>query len=127
MKRKTVIHQFDPQIYPVKLWVSITSDLSAIGERFLEFPSGDAMGADETGKMRAFTQLVSQKEDRKIGVIVVFKLRKYCVIETIAHEATHATRMIWGHLGEYSTGMEADAYLVGWVADCIDKARRGVE
>lgn len=125
--KNTIIHEFDPAILPVKLWVSITSDLSAVEERFIDFPSGDRMEVDRTEYFRAFTQKVSQKEDQKIGVIIVFKLRKDCVVSTIAHEATHAARIIWDHLGECSTGMEADAYLVGWICECIDKVRRGKE
>ena len=122
--KKAIIHQFDPQIYPVKLWVSITSNLSAIEERFVDFPSGDRMELGETEDFRAFTQKVAQKEDGVIGVIVVFKLRKYCVISTISHEATHVARLVWEHLREGETGMEADAYLVGWICECIDKVRR---
>lgn len=45
-------------------------------------------------------------------------------IATIAHESTHAARLIWEHMGEGCTGVEADAYLVGWIASCCDKALR---
>lgn len=123
MKQKVLIHQFDPVIYPFKLWVCITDNLSAISERFNEYPSGNEFEVTNTEKMLAFTQNVQQKSDGLVGSIIVFKKKKDCITRLIAHESTHAARMLWDHVGERESGMEADAYLVGWIADCIEKVR----
>jgi hypothetical protein len=120
---KVIIHQFDPVIYPFKLWVSITDDLTAISERFIDHKSGKELNTDNLDKTIAFTQNVEQKSDRLIGAIIVFGRKGYCSTKIIAHEATHAARMLWDHVGEDATGMEADAYLVGWIADCIEKVK----
>ena len=39
--------------------------------------------------------------------------------ETVAHEASHAGRMILNHIGETATTHECEAYLVGWIAGWI--------
>jgi len=120
---KTIIHQFDPVIYPFKLWVSITDDLNVISEKFIDHKSGKELSKDNPDKTIAFTQCVEQKSDYLIGAIIVFRRKGYCSTKIIAHEATHAARMIWDHVGEEATGMEADAYLVGWIAECIEKVK----
>ena len=123
MSQKTIIHQFDPVLYPFKLWVSITDDLETISERFIDHKSGKELSKDNPDKTMAFTQNVEQKSDCLIGAIIVFRRKGYCSMKIIAHEATHAARMLWDHVGEDCTGMEADAYLVGWIAECCEKVK----
>lgn len=123
MSEKVQIHQFDPVLYPFKLWIAITDDLKAISERFVDHPTGKEFGT-ESENMIAFTQNVQQKSDGLIGEIIVFKKRGDCSVKTIAHESTHAARLLWDHVGENATGMEADAYLVGWIAECCEKVKR---
>jgi len=125
MKKETKIYEFDPLIYPFKLWVAITDDLKSISERFDDYPSGSEFEYKDSDKMIAFTQNVQQKSDRYIGAIVVFKKKKDCITRIIAHESTHVARILWDHIGELETGMEADAYLVGWIAECIEKVKLG--
>lgn len=120
---KVKIHQFDPVIYPFKIWVSITDDLKAISEQFIDHESGKELNSNHPDFMIAFTQNVQQKSDRLIGAIIVFKKKKDCTTKIIAHESTHAARMLWDHVGELESGVEADAYLVGWIAECIEKVK----
>lgn len=119
--KKAIIHQFDPVIYPVRLWVTITENLEAIAERFDEHPSGKRFNVANASSMEAFVTQVTQKKDGYIGFIVVFQKRCYCSLKTASHESAHVARFMWNHLNEIDTGIEADAYLIGWVADCIDK------
>lgn len=37
---------------------------------------------------------------------------------TLAHEATHAMRWLFEHIGEHSPGTETQAYLVGHIVRC---------
>lgn len=122
-QKKVQIHQFDPVIYPFKLWVAITNDLKAISDEFNDYPSGNEFSFLRNDKLIAFTQNVERKSDRKIGAIIVFNKRSDCSVKLIAHESTHAARMLWEHVGEHSTGIEADAYLVGWIAKCCEKVK----
>jgi len=120
--KKTIIHQFDPVIYPVKLWVSITKDCKALSERF-KWKYDDADIDIDFDNTDAITGLVIQKEDNKIGVLIVFENKKFCNISNIAHEASHAVDDIWHRIGEKNVGHEANAYLMGWIAKCIYEAK----
>lgn len=116
------IHQFDPVIYPVKLWVAVTTDGEVIKERFhlinaenFEFNRHD---------YEAITFPVKQKAVPTYkGFLVVFTQKKCMTVKIMAHEATHVARMMWKHLGEDVTGEEADAYLVGWIASCMNEVK----
>lgn len=120
---KVEIHQFDPVIYPVKLWVAITEDVQYLSERFVAHPSGKPLNNEPADSLFAFTQMVESKENGFYGVMIIFGEVENVISKYIAHEATHAARKIWDHIGERTTGEEADAYLVGWIADCIEKVK----
>ena len=120
--KKTQIHQFDPVIYPFKLWVSVTDNLYPIADRFIK-PSGKSFDTDFVTHHLAFTDTVVEKETALWGVIAVFKNKRQITPGIMAHEATHAAREFWDRINENATGAEADAYLVEWIVDCIDKVR----
>ena len=123
MKKPAQIHQFDPVIYPVKLWISITDNLYPIADRFVKSSKKD-FDVKFASKFHAFTQTVVEKETSLWGVMMVFKSKKSITSGVMAHEATHAAREIWDRIGEHSTGIEADAYLVEWIVDCIDQVNK---
>ena len=118
------IHEFDPVIYPCKLWVAITTECRTLSERFEWKYDGTAIDIDFENT-DAITGLVRCKEDNRIGVLIVFENRKACTISNIAHEASHAVDDIWQRIGEKNVGHEANAYLIGWVAKCIEEVRKG--
>ena len=126
-KPKTIIHEFDPVVYPVKLWVTIAPDLDELSERFVYYPSGDKIETKEADIFVAFTYRVKNRQTGHLGILVSFVSKKYCTVKNLTHEATHAARDIWKHLGENETGTEADAYLVGWIAECIEKVKLNKE
>ena len=121
--KKAIIHQFDSVIYPIKLFVSITDNLSGIADKLEEYPSGKPFKTKGANKMEAFTQLVSEKESGYIGVLILFKSKTICSVKLIAHEASHASDKIWNHLGETHPGSGSNAYLVGWIAECCWKVK----
>ncbi|HEY5590677.1 MAG TPA: hypothetical protein VIK55_06625 [Paludibacter sp.] len=120
--KKAIIHEFDPVLYPFKIWVTITKNMEGIKERF-EYISGKEFNVSNTEMFNAFVELVVCKESRKVGCIISFESIKICTTKLMAHEATHAARELWDRIGEKETGWEADAYLVGWIADCIEKVK----
>jgi hypothetical protein len=122
IEKKVLIHQFDPVLYPVKIWITITKDMEGLKERF-EYPSGKEFNVSITEEFNAFTELVVCKQTRKVGCIISFESTKVCTTKIIAHEATHAARFLWNRIGEVDTGVEADAYLVGWIAECIEEVK----
>jgi hypothetical protein len=121
---KNRIYEFDPVIYPVKIWVSVTCYLRPISEQFVCYPSGDPLDSVFAEKMERFAQLVIQKETGMFGVLLVFRSKKVMSAGKIAHEAVHAARKIWGHISEGDIGWEADAYLVEWITKCADDVRK---
>lgn len=115
------IHEFDPQIYPCKLWVAITTECKTLSERFEWKYDGTEIDIDFENT-DAITGLVREKDGGKVGVLIVFENRKACTISNICHEASHAVDDIWHRIGEKNVGHEANAYLAGWIAECIEKA-----
>jgi len=120
--KKPIIHEFDPVIYPLKLWVASEFNVKAIQSLF-ETKEGKELNFEISNDVNAvtFNRTVVHKKTRDWGALVAINSEKDLGARTISHEATHATRFIWDHLNEDSPGIEADAYLVGWIADCIEK------
>jgi hypothetical protein len=125
--RKTIIHQFDPVIYPVKLWVTITREYNSLAERFEQGYNNDRLNVEFLENKEAVTYHVREKSSKLRGVLIVYNGLNYCSVRTIAHEASHACDFIWEYIGETRKGDEAKAYLMGWIAECIEKVKRNKE
>jgi hypothetical protein len=117
--KKVQFHEFDPVLYPVKLWVAITDSQEIVNDRFYAFPDDKMIDVDFE-RVNACSIMVRNKQTRKIGSLIVFSGNEDITTKLIAHEATHSARDIWNHIGEEHTGHEADAYLVGWIAECCE-------
>lgn len=122
MQKPVQVHQFDPVIYPVKLWVSFTKDLSPIADRFKQINNKE-FNSEFKDCLDAFTQPVIEKETGLYGIIVVFRDKKVST-SLMAHEAAHVNQLIWTRISEDTIGMEAEAYLVQWIVDCLDQVNR---
>src|SRR5574344_607570 len=123
MKKLMQIHQFDPVIYPVKLYVVKHPDENEINDKFYSI---DKLPINyrlyTAAEATTCKNIVGLKETNKYGVLITIYPGPIS-IGAIAHEATHAARVIWSWLTESNTGAEADAYFVGWISDCINKVR----
>lgn len=123
MKKPVQIHQFDPVIYPVKLWVIKYPTLEAIYNNFTIYDGKELnLNISEATLVSTYNKIIVKKDINKYGVLISIFGKINC--SHVAHEATHAARVIWDWLCEDSTGAEADAYLVGWIADCIDQVNK---
>ena len=123
MKKQIQIHQFDPVIYPVKLFVVKNSTPEVIHDNF-QLLNGNSLDTDRSigGYASTYKSIVENKHSSKFGVLI--RLFGKLEVSELAHEATHAAGVIWDWLGENNIGEEANAYLVQWVVDCLDQVNR---
>lgn len=119
------IYEFDPVIYPRKLWVIVTDKDNELEELF-------DMECDITGfanKNEAIVFPCSLKENGKKGVAVVFQKKKYMTIKNMAHESVHIASVIFLECGidmGFTDGLDEHyAYLIGWAASCCEKVKKG--
>lgn len=116
------IHEFDPQIYPRLLWVTYNCPTDVLREMFGEkaIDMSDDSNAETVNCLRT-------KPDVRGGVLIRFRNKSEMTIENIAHEAVHAALEIFDYVNARisSDNQEPFAYLVGWIADCCTKVKRG--
>lgn len=123
--KKTIIHEFDPQIYPRLLWVVKGGELEEI-RKTLEFPELD----EDQGNGGAVTVSAYDNTNKRGGFLVWFpKASEMKNLDWIAHEATHVALGVFDYVGAEveCTNSEPFAYLVGWVFGCMDKIRKWKE
>lgn len=114
------IFEFNPQIYPRRLWVSVGASVEELNERF---PNDDLKPFDDS--YYAETYPVQQKEPLLGGVLIRFYNLASMTTGNIAHEATHAAIEIFDYCGCRIDvrNQESFAYLVGWVAKCCEEVK----
>ena len=113
------IYEFDPKIYPQRLWVSV----GAKKEDLVEFEDVSEMNDYAI----ATTTPIVNKAKNKGGVLIRFRSKKDMTLSIVAHESTHAAMCILDYVGvEFDAeNQEPVAYMIGWIAECIDKVKRG--
>lgn len=124
---KTVFHKFELSPYPRKLWVVVTDDVNPINKKFYNRDNDAAKLQKEQIDGRAVTARVTDKKTGEYGFIVIFTEKEYLTIKTIAHEAFHVCDMLIEDVGMryvYNTGNEHVAYLIGYIADCIESVKK---
>ena len=115
--KKRGYYEYKNGIYPRKLWVHIGKDLKELIEA--EFDGCEAPDKEYGGV--TYDNAV-RKSDDSYGILVSFKKPKDMTVGVCAHEASHAYDAIEDAIG-MEHGGEASAYLIGWIASCINKAR----
>lgn len=120
--KKTIIHEFDPCIYPRLLWVVKGGELEEI-RKTLEFAEFD----EDTKKGGAVTVSAYDNENKRGGFLVWFpKASEISNLDWIAHECAHVALGIFDYIGSEVTANDSEpfSYLVGWVFKCVDKVRK---
>lgn len=120
--KKTVIHEFDPCIYPRILWVVKGGSLEEI-RKTLELP--ELGEEDQNGG--AVTVSAYDNENKRGGFLVWFpKASEMSNLDWIAHECAHVALGIFDYIGAEAKACDSEpfSYLVGWVFGCIDKVRK---
>lgn len=116
---------YENQIYPIGLVVAEIGKLESVREYFLDGNGKEISIIDDCD---ACTMLLHKRKDSAFcnTPIGIFFNEKRTGISTISHEAFHATKymldMIGIPLSDYSE--EAWAYLIGWIASCIDLVKK---
>lgn len=112
------IHEFDPVIYPRKLWVAVSTD------RFSDRFEGVSEWDDTAD---AIVDCVRDKQRNLGGILVRYESKNAITISNIAHESSHIAMNIFDYIGAKVdlANQETFSYLVGWIADCINQVRTG--
>ena len=121
------IHEFYPYIYPRRVWVVRGLNQNEIQD-FLSLRNGDSIVFDDTEGNEPLCTVfpyIKLRENGKYGILVL--ISEKISVSDIAHESTHVAMEIFNDLGAIITydNQEPFAYLVGWVADCINQVRIG--
>lgn len=127
-----MIHQFDPIIYPCRLWVAIHPAFEEVKEMFYGLNSEmERVEITESGYLPdhfvvARTYTVSDKKTGWIGVLMCIWKPKQFNTKLLCHESAHCADFICENFGietgKFDSG-EPYAYLIGWIADCIEKVK----
>jgi hypothetical protein len=122
--KKTIIHEFDPCIYPRLLWVVKGGTLEEI-RKTLEFDDIEDDFCDTGG---AITISAYDNKKKKGGFLVWFPKPSDMTKNAywMAHEASHVALGIFGYVGAEARAQESEpfAYLVGWAFKCMEKVRK---
>ena len=123
-KKKLIIDKYNPQIYPRKLWVCKNAKLKDIQKRF-KLRSNREIDDEWDPQEGVYTLFVEEKATKELGCLVNFADfafdKRNAIINAICHEAEHTKNSIFYDIHHESDPKsdEVDAYLVGWIAQCI--------
>ena len=112
-------YEFNPVLYPISLMVAWGRDGKWSSDDFDEISLGDNA---------ATTYFVKHKPtDRMCVLIRFYDKRAMSDYGLVSHESFHASIFILDYLGSALNPkyQEHAAYLAGWVANCINRVRKG--
>ena len=123
--KKVQIHQFDPVIYPYKIWVIINPTPNIISDTFTEYSGSNVIFTEEDGtsRMNAFVMMAKHKESKFYGSIVYFRSKKSMDYGLVSHESSHAAKQVFKHIGADILPDEPFEYMVEFIADCCNQVR----
>ena len=126
---KTAIYEFNPVIYPTRLWVCKKPKVEDVSALFYPF-NNDGEQVDSFGDVfdycfskYANTLIVGNKESRMRRCLVSIFLPSECGAGVCSHEALHYVAYLSDQfdipLGDFNTS-EPLAYLEQWATNCIN-------
>ena len=119
------IFEFNPQIYPRRLWVSVGASTEELQEKF----GKEVIKEDLDDSYYAETYPIQQKEPLLGGVLIRFQDLKAMAPENMAHEATHAAIEIFDYCDCRIDveNQEPFSYLMGWIVKCCDEVKSNLQ
>lgn len=119
------IFEFNPQIYPRRLWVSVSASTEELQEKF----GKEVIKEDLDDSYYAETYPIQQKEPLLGGVLIRFQDLKAMTPENMAHEATHAAIEIFDYCDCRIDveNQEPFSYLMGWIVKCCDEVKSNLQ
>lgn len=118
--KKRGYFEYKNGIYPQRLWVHIGYDLAEVIEAEFDGCEPPKEGYDGV----VYTDGVTRKSDNIFGVLASFHCTRDMTMSVCCHEASHVCDAMEEAI-DMEHGGEASAYLMGWIASCINKARLG--
>jgi len=119
------IYEFDPQLYPRKLWVCIGVNEEFINDKFCYNKSDKKLTFEDEDGWDALTfEEVVRKDTNLVGELVIFLSKGDMTFGTIIHECSHVVDAIEKAIG-MKHGDEPSAYLLSWVGVKINDVRLG--
>lgn len=123
---KIIIKQFDTIIYPRQIWIAAGGTREDIAENFKD-DDGDPfyISPERIKNSEAMAFSVYDKNKTCCGSLVWFHDPDCITLRNVTHESVHAANFIFSDLGikADADNDEAQAYLAGFVADCIEKVQ----
>ena len=118
-----MIEKFNPILYPIQLFVSFGENLGLYLSNFVERDGSEIIDTN-WDKANAFVFYdICEKDTGLWSILIAFRTKKVAEIGIVAHESKHAADRIFEHIGEENMVSEPHAYLVEWVANCINEAK----
>lgn len=126
------IYEFNPLIYPTRIWVGINVSFQEVADKFYALASdGTVTDFSEAVKNHGMTSIatcypVGDKKTNWKGIFCHIYRPKLMTTGVIAHEAEHIVCWICEQFDIDSKSFddsEPRAYLIQWIADCIDKVK----
>lgn len=113
------IYEFNPEVYPLKLWFAISPSLQQLQSRFRklddDYCSEKGMSEDTIKPYwGAYRVAVVEKKTNKHGSLIVIQYPEHCDVATLCHEVSHAYDDFVELLGLPEVG-ETRAYLQEWM------------
>lgn len=127
-----MIHEFNPVIYPTRVWVARSTVSIEEIEKIFDAITGDGYGVPFRSKYTtlleatsdASTFIVGHKEKNVTGCLVI--ISDEVMTKTLSHEACHCADYLFETIGDtertYDHG-EPYAYYQSWVFDCLFNVR----
>lgn len=119
-KNSDKIFEFDPLIYPRRIWIGYNIKGKTVKEYFgINISNMDDCDA-------AVYRDLQRAANKKLGVFIRFESKKAMTTSNIAHESVHAALDMLSELGSFGSysDQEPFAYLVGYIAKCCDAVKR---
>jgi hypothetical protein len=119
-----MIHQFDPVIYPRKIWITYDATVKELNEYFPEGDGCDRYFGEMSETVDAAVYFTRSK-DKLGGCLLRFTGRNSMDMKNVSHESVHAANGIFRYCGldADTRNDEAHAYLVGWIAKCCEEVK----
>lgn len=121
---KTELHEFDLYIYPRKIWICIGGTQEGIKQHVRSLERTE-LDFSQIAPFDACTITCRSKESDKIGELIWFPHKMAVTYGNVAHEAIHAALDVCADIGLRIDAMNQEpfAYLVGYIADCVEKVK----
>lgn len=122
--KKRGYYEYDPVVYPRRLCVAIGMN-QVDANKYFEGRKGEVLKVDFTNAYAITYDSARKKTSKENCVLVVFANKDSMRMGVICHEASHICDDIESDIG-IEHGGESSAYLIEWIASCINKARLGI-